>query len=205
MEYLNLPIEVKADKEARTIEGLGSVFHNIDGGRDVVLPGAFAKSIASGRSVRMLWQHKSDHVVGKWDEIRETGEGLYLKGRILNTTLGNDTYELVKEGAVSGLSIGYGVKDSSLDRKTGVRQLKELTLHEVSIVTFPMNELATITRVKGKPEDERQLEEYLREVGYTQGEAKGIIAKGYKAIAGQREVEGHALDGLFNILTNAKM
>ena len=200
-EYLNVPLEIKADAEARTIEGMGSMFHNIDGGNDIVLPGAFAKSLQT-RKPRMLWQHKADQVVGVWDEARETPEGLYLKGRILKTQLGNDIYELVREGAVTGLSIGYGIKRQEIDRKSGVRSLKELDLHETSIVTFPMNELATITRVKSKPEDERQLEEYLREVGYTHSEAKGIIAKGYKAIAGQREVEEqeHPLSNLFNLL-----
>ena len=153
-EYLNIPLEIKADAEARTIEGMGSMFHNIDGGNDIVLPGAFSKSLQS-RKPRMLWQHKTDHVIGVWDEMKETGEGLFMKGRILKTQLGNDAYELVKEGAITGLSIGYGVKSSSMDRKTGVRQLKELDLHEVSIVTFPMNELATITRVKSKPATER--------------------------------------------------
>ena len=202
-EYLNIPLEIKADAEARTIEGMGSMFHNIDGGNDIVLPGAFSKSLTS-RKPRMLWQHKADQVIGVWDEMRETGEGLFMKGRILKTQLGNDAYELVKEGAITGLSIGYGVKSASMDHKTGVRQLKELDLHEVSIVTFPMNELATITRVKSKPENERDLEEILREAGYSRGEAKAIVAKGYKAIAGQREVEGHELDGLFHILNNVK-
>lgn len=202
-EYLNVPLEIKADAEARTIEGMGSIFHNIDGGNDIVLPGAFAKSIQA-RKPRMLWQHKTDHVIGVWDELRETGEGLFMKGRILNTAQGNDAYELVKHGAISGLSIGYGVKNASMDRKTGVRQLKELDLHEVSIVTFPMNELATITRVKSRPETERDLEELLREAGYSRGEAKAIVAKGYKAIADQREAERHALDGLFNLLNQSK-
>ena len=152
----------------------------------------------------MLWQHKSDQVIGVWDEVRETPEGLFVKGTILPTQLGNDAYTLAKAGALKGMSIGYSTKEASIDKKTGIRQLKELDLWEVSLVTFPMNEAAGITRVKAKPASERELEEYLRDVGYSQKEAKKIVAEGYKAIAGQRDVEGHELDGLFNILNNYK-
>ncbi len=202
MEVKDFTFEMKAD-DARTIEGMGSVFGNVDNGNDVVMPGAFTKSIKA-RSPAMLWQHKSDHVIGVWDEVRETSEGLYVKGRILETTLGNDAYTLAKAGAIKGMSIGYATKDSALDKKTGVRQLKDLDLWEVSLVTFPMNERAGITGVKAKPADERELEEYLREAGYSRGEAKAIVAKGYKAMAGRREAEGLELDGLFNILSNMK-
>ena len=191
---------MKADADARTIEGLGSVFHNVDQGGDIVLPGAFSKTLKA-RTPAMLWQHKSDHVIGVWDEMRETPEGLRVKGRILETTLGNDVYTLAKAGALTGLSIGYGVKDSSIDKKTGIRQLKDLDLYEVSLVTFAMNEKATITHVKTKPATERELEEYLRDVGYSHTEAKKIVSEGYKAIAGQRDVEGQELHNLFNLLS----
>ena len=187
MEHKFLPLDLKAD-DARTVEGLGSVFHNVDGGGDIVLPGAFAKSILSRQPV-MLSQHKHDQVVGVWDEVRETPEGLFVKGRILNTSLGNDVYELARHGALKGLSIGYGVKDSERDRKSGHRRLKELELYEVSLVTFPMNELANITRVKNKPATERELEERLRDVGFSQADAKRVAAGGFKAL--QRDVGAH--------------
>ena len=201
-EMKDFAFEMKASDD-RTIEGMGSVFNNVDQGNDIVLPGAFAKSIQA-RKPAMLWQHKSDHLIGVWDEMRETPEGLFVKGRILETQVGNDAYTLAKAGALSGLSIGYGVKDSAYDRKTGVRQLKELTLHEVSLVTFPMNERATITSVKAKPATERELEECLRDAGFSQKEAKTIVSGGYKAIAGRRDADGHELDALFQILNNSK-
>lgn len=202
MEVKDFAFAIKADADARTIEGLGSVFGNVDQGNDIVLPGAFAKSLQS-RKPAMLWQHKTDHVIGVWDEMRETGEGLYVKGRILETTLGNDVYTLAKAGALTGMSIGYGVKDSSIDRKTGVRQLRELVLHEVSLVTFPMNERATITRVKsadGTLMTEREFEEYLRDGGLSWREAKAFVAGGYKAIATRRDGEGQELKEVAELL-----
>lgn len=242
MEVKDFTFEMKADADARTIEGLGSVFGNVDQGNDIVLPGAFTKSLKSGKPA-MLWQHKADNVIGVWDEMRETGEGLYVKGRILETTLGNDVYTLAKAGALSGMSIGYGVKDSSIDRKTGVRQLKELKLYEVSLVTFPMNDRATITRVKSAGDSEaltliekaiemceegelkealrnaaeylalpevepgftpKSIERILREAGMSRGDAKGVIAKGYTAIAAPREAGEQEHDRLVKFINSLK-
>ena len=203
MEVKDFTFDLKALDE-RVIEGYGSVFGNVDNQDDIVLPGAFSKSIQASLPA-MLWQHRHDHVPGVWLSAEETGHGLHLKGMLLDTQLGNDTYTLAKAGAIKGLSIGYVVKDSVRDRKSGVRQIKEMKLHEVSLVTFPANERAVITSVKSKPNSERELEEYLRDVGYSQKEAKKIVAEGYKAIAGQRDVEGHELEGLFNLLNTIKL
>ena len=182
------------------------MFNNVDGGGDIVLPGAFAKSIA-GRLPKMLWQHKSDMVIGKWDEVRETPDGLFLKGRLLKTTLGNDAYELAQHGAIDGLSIGYVTKDSAFDRKSGTRSLKEVDLHEVSLVTFPMNDKAGITRVKstdGTLLTEREFEEFLRDVGQlSHKEAKIVLSEGYKSLLGHRD--GGAEDALINLLNQFKL
>ena len=201
MEIKNLTIDIKADADTRTIEGLGSVFGNVDGGGDIVLPGAFAKSIA-GRLPKMLWQHKSDMVIGKWDEVRETPEGLFLKGRLLKTALGNDAYELAQHGAIDGLSIGYVTKDSEIDRKTGHRSLKQVDLHEVSLVTFPMNDKAGITRVKsldGVPVEslhahKRMIEAALRDAGASDATAAYVAS----LIPARRDAGGEELAHLLN-------
>ena len=57
-----------------------------------------------------------------------------------------------------------------------------------------MNELATISRVKAKPADERALEEYLREAGTAASEAKAIVAKGHKGLLDQREAGDRFID-----------
>ena len=176
MEIKNFAIELKASADARTVEGMGSVFGNVDSGNDMVMPGAFAKTIKA-RMPAMLWQHKADQPIGVWDDVKETPQGLFVKGRILETTLGNDAYTLAKNGALTGMSIGYATKDSVFDKKTGVRQLKELELWEVSLVTFPMNEAATITRVKADAdiEDASQLLERAAELCKTEGKADELL------------------------------
>jgi HK97 family phage prohead protease len=176
------------DDEPRTIEGFGSIFNNIDSYGDIVLPGAFVKSIKK-RKPKMLWQHRSDMPIGAWDVVKETPEGLYLKGRIFDTQMGNDAYTLLKGGAIDGLSIGYTTKLYEIDSKANTRKLKEVELFETSLVTFPANEKATVTNVKSLPETEREFEEFLRDAGYSHAAAKTIVARGFKALSGQRDVE----------------
>lgn len=183
--------DVKADETARTIEGWASTFNNVDQGKDIVMPGAFAKTLKGTKSLPMLWQHRTDQVIGVWNEFEETDKGLRVKGRISETTLGNDAYTLTRDGAVSKMSIGYGTKKYEIDQTKGVRKLIEVDLYEVSLVTFPMNDKAAITRVKsddGAFMTERDFEEFLRdEGGLSWKEAKIVVSDGYKALLKHRD------------------
>jgi HK97 family phage prohead protease len=151
MNLKKLDFEVKALDESGVIEGYGAAFGNVDLGNDVIVRGAFAKGIASAKSLpAMCWQHDMSSPIGVWKEISEDDNGLRVKGQLcLDTQAGKEAYALLKMGALKGLSIGYGVdKGGSSYRKDGVRELKELSLHEVSLVTVPMNPQANITAVK---------------------------------------------------------
>jgi HK97 family phage prohead protease len=122
------------------VAGYASLFDIEDHGRDIVRSGAFLRSLkAKGpRGVRMLFQHDAAEPVGVWDEIREDGRGLYVRGRLLSDApRGRAALGLVREGAVDGLSIGFRTIRSA-PRPGGGRDLLELDLWEVSIVTFPM-------------------------------------------------------------------
>jgi HK97 family phage prohead protease len=177
LERLDIGCEwsVKADDGAEGIvEGYGSVFNNVDLGQDVVLPGAF--KTAKAPKVKMLWQHDPRQPIGVWEELSEDDKGLKLKGRLaLKTAKGAEAYELLKMGAMDGLSIGYRVpaKGWSYDSASGVRSLKTLDLLEVSLVTFPMNTRATTTRVKSAT-NRRDLEQSLRDAGLSSSEAKYV-------------------------------
>ncbi|WP_020476261.1 HK97 family phage prohead protease [Zavarzinella formosa] len=150
--FLLRDIEVKEDGETRTIEGYGSTFGNEDSYGDVVMPGAFTKSLLA-RKPAMLWQHNSDQPIGVWDQVMETPQGLLLKGRVFATQCGNDAYTLAKGGAITGLSIGFSTKKSEMDTQQNIRRLQEVDLYEVSLVTFPANTKATVTGVKSASDD----------------------------------------------------
>lgn len=120
--------------DGAVIEGYASVFGACDRGGDVVAAGAFG---APGR-VKMLWQHDPARPIGVWDEVREDGTGLFVKGRLLTEVAqGREAAALVAAGAVDGLSIGYRVTRATKDGQ-GRRVLHEVELWEVSLVTFPM-------------------------------------------------------------------
>ena len=136
------------------IEGYASRFGQCDQGNDVVASGAYRTSLKrledAGRGVKMLWQHDPAQPIGVWDEVREDGTGLFVKGRILDSVeKGREAAALIAAGVIDGLSIGYRTKAATKD-KQGRRVLTELELWEVSLVTFPMLPSA---RVSAKGED----------------------------------------------------
>jgi uncharacterized protein len=124
------------------IEGYASLFGVGDQGGDVVVAGAYGRSLArlkvEGRQVKMLWQHDPAQPIGVWDEIREDGKGLWVRGRLLSDVeKGREAAALIAAGAIDGLSIGYRTVRAEKDAK-GQRLLREVELWEVSLVTFPM-------------------------------------------------------------------
>lgn len=189
-------LELKAEDggesdEHLTVSGYGSVFGVKDNGNDIVMPGAFRDSIASGRKPKMLWQHDPDQPIGAWDEIREDENGLYMKGRISKLAAkGAEVAALVKMGAIEGLSIGYRTNEYEMDVDEGIRKLTKLDLWETSVVTFPMNELANIYAMKSvddmsEAEIKRHLEKSLKEIKVSGTMAKAMAAG---ALEGRKSV-----------------
>lgn len=120
------------------IEGHASLFGLADLSGDVVHRGAFAQALRAGRTVPMLFQHDPAEPVGRWIELREDGRGLFVRGEILETgPRGRTVAGLVRRGAIDGLSIGFRTRRSAPRRPRG-RDLLDIDLWEVSIVTFPM-------------------------------------------------------------------
>lgn len=135
---------------ALVIEGYASLFGLADQGGDIVQAGSCAASLkrlaAKGDRVRMLWQHDPARPIGVWDEIREDGKGLWVRGRLLDEVAqAREAAALIRAGAIDGLSIGYRTVRSGRDEK-GRRLLTEIELWEVSLVTFPMLPEAKVGR-----------------------------------------------------------
>jgi len=156
--------------EDGSFEGYASVFGNKDLGNDVIKQGAFAKSIydKKPKQIKLLYQHKTDEPIGVIDSLEEDTRGLKIKGRLaMGTQKGKEVYELMKMGALDSMSIGYRLApdDYKYSDKLKKRTITNLDLMEISMVTFPMNPKAKITKVKLANMDTRELEEYLRDVG----------------------------------------
>lgn len=162
-------------QDGTVIQGYASVFGKPDQGKDVVQKGAYAASLkallATGRRVKMLWQHDATQPIGIWDEVREDNQGLYVKGRLLTgVEKGREAVALIEAGAIDGLSIGYRTVRSARDEK-GQRLLTELELWEVSLVTFPMLPSA---RVAAKGDDPSA--DMMRELAATFEDARRDMA-----------------------------
>lgn len=193
LECKDISFEIKAEPDANgTFEGYASVFDVVDNGLDIVAPGAFRRSLGeSGRKVKMLWQHDPEQVIGVWDEIREDDRGLFVKGRLLkDVQKGREAMELLRAGAIDSMSIGYRTKEAER-QGAGARRLIELDLFEVSLVTFPMLDAATVTDFKSiNWTNKRDIERGLRDVfGLSQSEAKAFIADGFNGLQAKRDVD----------------
>lgn len=192
----NLEVKVADESdEYLTIIGYGSVFGNVDGGGDMVMPGAFKECIASGRKPKMLWQHDASQPIGAWDEMREDENGLRMKGRVYKGCgKGMEIAGLIKMGAIEGLSIGYRTQEYEMDAEEGVRKLTKLDLWETSVVTFPMNQMAGIYSAKSAEE-------------MTDAEIKRHVERALKAIkvpgSMAKAMASAAMEGRENVLRDA--
>lgn len=132
-------------------EGYASLFGVADLGKDAVMPGAFADSLArrGAGGVRMLWHHDPAEPIGRWLSIAEDAKGLRVKGKLnLAVERAREIHALMRDGAIDGLSIGYRVERARSERASGLRRLQKLDLWEISLVTFPMLPGARVSAVK---------------------------------------------------------
>ncbi|MDQ8757838.1 HK97 family phage prohead protease [Sphingosinicella sp. LHD-64] len=122
--------------------GYAAVFDRPDRGGDVVRAGAFARTLGRGAgAVPLLWQHDPARPIGRVEYLKEDRRGLRVIGRLVDAR----ATRLVKAGAVRGLSFGYRVRGA---RGDGPRELTELELVEVSLVTLPMQPRARVHMVE---------------------------------------------------------
>lgn len=170
--HYTTPLEFKAPEMGGEFAGHLAIFNSPDIGGDSILPFAFQKTLAEtkarGTPLPLLWAHDQSIVLGRFTELREDAKGLFVRGKLtLDTQPAREKYALLKDRAVTGLSIGYSVPDGGSERRGDVRLLKEIDLHEGSLVAVPMHPEARVTDVKSAmdcahvPELERLLREAL--------------------------------------------
>src|SRR2546423_5776911 len=143
-----------------TVEGYASLFGELDAARDMVMPGAFARTLKSRglRRIPMLFQHDPSEPVGVWLELTEEFRGLRARGKLIpEVARARELFALVTSGAVDGLSIGFRTVKARVDPATRVRKIIDLELWEISIVTFPLLSGARVRAVKGSVSSPPQL------------------------------------------------
>jgi hypothetical protein len=143
-----------------TVEGYASLFGEIDAARDMVMPGAFSRTLKMRglRRIPMLFQHDPAEPIGVWFELTEDFRGLRARGKLVpEVARARELIALVKSGAVDGLSIGFRTVKGRIDPATRVRKIIDLDLWEISIVTFPLLAGARVRAVKGSASSPPQL------------------------------------------------
>jgi uncharacterized protein len=153
------------DAKTGTVTGYFSIFGNVDSDGDMIMPGAFKRSLQNNYArQKHLNQHRSGEVLSGTKKgnltIKEDSKGLYFESKISQTTLGKDVILLYEDGALDEHSIGYEVvrsRDSDTmtrpsrwnpTEKLPVKELHELKLWEGSTVTWGANEMATTENIK---------------------------------------------------------
>lgn len=147
MDTKNFRLELKQLDESGTFVGKLAVYGNVDDGGDVLDPGCFTKTLQEGGgTVPLCWQHDTAAPIGIL-KLTDSPNALLCKGTlVMSVAKAREAYDLMRAGAVKGLSIGYQtIKQQMTD---SVRRLKELRLYEGSLVTLPMNPEAVVTGVK---------------------------------------------------------
>ena len=113
MEYKQVAFKMdEVDDEQGIFKGYASTY-DLDRGGDIIVKGAFDKTLATNAAqVKILWQHKQDQPIGRPMVMRTDENGLYVEGKVSDTSLGRDAKTLMKDGVINSMSIGFITKDA---------------------------------------------------------------------------------------------
>ena len=153
--HLSQPIEIKREAIGGTGEfsGWGSTFNTgPDRNGDVIMPGAFTRSLAAHRAAgtapALLWGHDRSEPIGKLLEVTEKPDGLWIAGQLtLATRRGAEAHALMKD-SVFAFSIGCFIEQETLGTDGVRRKIEIVDLIEVSAVALPANRDARLVSVK---------------------------------------------------------
>lgn len=168
------------------VTGYFSQFNTIDLDGDVIMPGAFTKTIAergpdsSKPEIAYLWQHDTTKPLGKLLVLREDNFGLYFEAKMSDTTWGEDALKLYRDGVITQHSIGYQViksVETQMDMEEEVEQIYEVKLWEGSAVTFGANPNTPFTGFKSAQEREDRIKTLVKAIknGSYTDETFGLI------------------------------
>ena len=201
LELKNSGTVKDVDSQSRVVSGYLSSFGNVDSDYDIIVKGAFAKSIAERKDkIFYLLQHNWEKPLGKFNVLQEDEKGLYFEAEIANTSYGNDLIELYSTGIVNEHSIGYNTIQSEFDTNTQIRTIKEVKLWEGSAVTLGANSATPFTGFKSELKDlqekQSKIIKAIKEGNFTdetfimlEYSLKQLMAEAYELKSTQNEQE----------------
>ena len=157
MLYKDLTVEAVTDVDQikGIVTGYFSIFGNKDSDGDIILPGAYKKTLRENgpesekARILHLYMHDSYKVLAKPNVLKEDKKGLYFESKISLTALGKDVLQLYMDKVLTEHSIGYQIVKREVDESTDTQKLIELKLWEGSTVSWGANMEALVESVKG--------------------------------------------------------
>ena len=137
--YKSFSLEVKdVDSKQGIVTGYFSAFGNVDSDGDIMMPGAFKRSIqdwgpeGKGR-IKHLLNHDPSKPLGKIQVLKEDEYGLYYESKVGKHNLGQDYIKMIESGLIAEHSIGF---KTLREQKSGdANQIHEVMLFEGSSLT----------------------------------------------------------------------
>lgn len=190
LDLAQVSVKVAEGGTGYEFEGYASTFGNVDSYGDTIVKGAYAETIdleKRSRPVALRWNHYGP-VIGKWLEMKEDENGLYVKGSLTpGHSVAEDAAASLKHGAISGLSIGYAVHEDDIEYENSVRVLKKIKLFEISVVEEPADNHARISDIKSA-DSLKDIESILREVGgFSRDQATALVGRVKSFCHGERD------------------
>lgn len=136
------------DAEKREVAGIAVPYERLENGE------MFARdSVTLDTEAKLMWQHDKSEPIGKIVDGRHTPEGFEIRATISDTARGRDAIALLEDGVINRFSVGFVMRDSKVDDHRN-RIVTDAYVREVSLVSFPWYEGATVTEVRDEPEQE---------------------------------------------------
>lgn len=203
MKTMSFATEFKAVGDSGKFEGYAAIFGNVDLGMDLIKEGAYKEfAYRKNGKIVVLNQHRIGEPIGLAD-ISQDSKGLAFSGElIMDLPIARNTHILMKAGVVDEMSMGYDVLPGGAKiLESGVRELSGLKLWEISPVTFAMNPSAGIDAVKNLMRDGqlpslKEFEDFLREAGFSNTQAKAIAGNGLRKLLDRCEADGNTSEAL---------
>jgi len=187
MKHTPFPLKIKTLDDAGRIEGVAAGYGNVDLAGDTFAPGAFKDSLAThrerGTSPAMLLHHDMQRPVGRWETFSETSDGLFVTGKLaIGVPDGDIAYALLREGALTGISVGYQYKTADAkSQAAGGLLLRKAELLEASLVAVPCNPLAQVSSVKSI-RSARDIEEMLKAAGFSNRKSVAAASAAWRTL-----------------------
>ena len=165
--------DVNYDSESRTISGYAAVFGNKDKAGDILIKGCFSKSIqdrgpesAANDKIIVLWMHDMNEPIGRLTVLYEDDKGLYFEAPIDDVPRGNQAIKQLESGTLNQFSIGYQYvwENCEYDAEKDAFMVKEVKLHEISVVSIGCNGETEYLGLKSIEDAEKAYEELNAEI-----------------------------------------